>query len=139
MYKNIIIIKNYIPSDLNNERENRTYCRLLIIYDTSNHFLQTPHTSPHRACPHFHPSTLHSPTIYGGITAAPGPSIPTRQQDLRRLLSEESTVGISLLRHLHVLRMLRQAPRSRRSPLIRPICHHGCLVRNPNQENGSWW
>jgi len=73
-----------------------------------------------------------------GFAAAPGPPIPSGEQDLRRLFPEESAMGVSVVRSLYVLRVLRQAPRPRRPHLLRSIRHHGFLVRNPDQEDGSW-
>ncbi|KAL4590385.1 hypothetical protein LXL04_003314 [Taraxacum kok-saghyz] len=68
------------------------------------------------------------------ITASPGPTIAARQQDLRRLLTEESSVGICILRYIHVLRVLGEAPGSRSFLEITPILfhlmhHHRTLVK----------
>ena len=56
---------------------------------------------------------------------------------MRRLRSKESAMGVGLLRNLHVLRVLREAPRTRRTHLLRQIRHHGLMVRDPDQEDGS--
>ena len=72
----------------------------------------------------------------GGVEAATGFAIASGEQGLRRLFAEESAMGVGVVRRVHVPRVLRQAPRPRRPHLLRPIRHHGLLVRDPDQENG---
>lgn len=89
--------------------------------------------------PHSHSYHQDPPCGHGGVTAAPGASIGSVEQDLRGLFPEEPTMGIGVVRSFHVPRVLRQAPRTRRPHLLRPIRNHGFLVRTADQENGGRW